>query len=290
MRLQPTKPNFKKQLIIHCDDLGMAHSINQAAFRALEEGAISSGSAMANCPWFAEVADYAREHSNLDLGLHLVLTSEWARYRWRPMAPSGSVPSLIDAQGYLWPDTATVMQRAKAAEVAIELEAQMQHALQCGFKPTHVDSHMFALLGRLDLFSTYVEFARRHGLPFFVPGKANMAPNILDSLQDQDIILTAYFTATATWLPERWFAHYAVAVGDLKPGLNEVIVHLAVDDTEMRSITGGKTAWGSAWRQRDLNVTTSQEFRALLTQAGMEIVNWLDLRELPAPRRPFKDE
>ncbi len=288
MWLEPPKLTFRKQLIIHCDDLGMAHSINQAAFKALEEGAISSGSAMANCPWFAEVADYAREHSNLDLGLHLVLTSEWPQYRWKPMAPHRSVPSLIDTQGYLWPDSATVVQRAKAAEVAIELEAQMQHALQCGFKPTHVDSHMFALLRRPDLFSTYVEFARRHRLPFLASGKANMAPDILDLLQDEDIILNGCFTAKATWSPERWFAHYAADVANLDPGPNQIIVHLAVDDAEMRSIAGGRTAWGPAWRQRDLDVITSQEFRALLAQNDVEIISWLDLKELSAPG-PFKD-
>ena len=63
-----------KLLIIHADDIGMAHSVNQASLHALREGLVNSGSIMVPCPWFPEIAAYCREHPEVDLGLHLTLT------------------------------------------------------------------------------------------------------------------------------------------------------------------------------------------------------------------------
>src|SRR6266566_1967045 len=66
-------PPDSRLLIIHSDDLGMSHSVDVAAFEALEKGWISSASIMAPCPWFSEAAEFARHNPQLDLGLHLTL-------------------------------------------------------------------------------------------------------------------------------------------------------------------------------------------------------------------------
>jgi len=69
-----------KLLIIHADDLGVAHSENMASISGLEESPVNSGSIMVPCPWFPEIAAYARKNKTADLGLHLTLNSEWERY------------------------------------------------------------------------------------------------------------------------------------------------------------------------------------------------------------------
>jgi chitin disaccharide deacetylase len=94
-------PADAKLLIIHGDDLGVAHSVNAASLAALDRGTLSSASIMMNTPWVTEVAAYARAHPEHDLGLHLVLTSEWQSYRWGPVASAGEVRSLFDSTGTL---------------------------------------------------------------------------------------------------------------------------------------------------------------------------------------------
>ena len=88
-------------LILHADDLGMSHSINRASFEALDQGVVTSASAMVTCPWFAEAACFARQRTGLDFGVHITLTSEWPDYQWRPILGSREVSSLVDADGYL---------------------------------------------------------------------------------------------------------------------------------------------------------------------------------------------
>ena len=77
-------PPGTKLIIVHADDLGETHSVNAAAVKALQGGTVNSASLMVPCPWFPEIADYAKAHPDIDFGLHLTLTSERVYYRWVP--------------------------------------------------------------------------------------------------------------------------------------------------------------------------------------------------------------
>src|ERR1700751_1050437 len=114
-------PRGSKLLIIHADDLAVAHSEDAASFDALDRGAATSASIMIPCPWLTEVAEYAKAHPDADLGLHLTLTSEWKTYRWGPVESKDKVPSLLDPTGYLWPDTPAAVQNLKADEAEREI-------------------------------------------------------------------------------------------------------------------------------------------------------------------------
>src|SRR4026207_2293364 len=93
-------PRDAKLLIVHADDLGMAHSVNAATIKAFETGLVNSGSIMVPCPWLSEIAAFARANPQADLGLHLTLTSEWTSFRWGPVVPKDRVKSLLDKDGF----------------------------------------------------------------------------------------------------------------------------------------------------------------------------------------------
>ena len=101
-----------KLLIIHADDLGVAHSENIGSFLAMKIGMVNSASIMMPCPWVAEVAAYAKKNPQADLGLHLTLTSEWKYMKWGPVASLDQVPSLVDSLGFFYDNCLEFGQKA----------------------------------------------------------------------------------------------------------------------------------------------------------------------------------
>src|SRR5579859_2608955 len=171
-------PADAKLVILHADDLGVAHSVDMASFTALGQKAVSSASVMVPCPWLTEVAAYAKAHPDADLGLYLTLTSEWNTYRWGPVAPKDKVPSLLDSDGYLWPDNEPATKNIKAEDAEREIRAQIEKAMSMGIHPTHVDSHMGEFFDRPDLFAVYLKVAHEYKLPFL----AALMPNTSKAL------------------------------------------------------------------------------------------------------------
>jgi chitin disaccharide deacetylase len=257
-------PRDAKLLILHADDLAVAHSEDTASFDALDKNAITSASVMIPCPWLNEVATYAKSHPDADLGLHLTLTSEWKTYRWGPVESKDKVPSLLDPSGYLWQDTPLAAGALKADEAEGEIRAQVERAIAMGIHPTHLDSHMGALFSRPDLFAVYVKVAREYKLPF-LPFIASSAPSDLSSvLSKNDALVDSVVIAGPTLQAGDWKTFYANAIRNLKPGVTEIIVHLGYDDAELQAVTVDHPDYGAAWRQRDYDVVTSPEFKKLL--------------------------
>jgi hypothetical protein len=271
-------PADAKLVILHADDLGVAHSVNAASFDALDKGAISSASIMMPTPWVTEVANYARSHPNADLGLHLTITSEWLTYRWGSVESKDKVPSLLDSTGTFPSEVAPVAARAIPAEVERELRAQVERALALGIRPTHLDSHMGALFATPELIATYVKVAHDYRLPFLAMKGGSFPPPM--PLSPKDIALDTVIIAGPDVPRDQWKAFYLNAIANLKPGLTEIIVHLGHDDAELQAVTVEHEPYGSAWRQRDSEVVTSAEFRKALQDHKVTLVTWRDLGKL----------
>jgi predicted glycoside hydrolase/deacetylase ChbG (UPF0249 family) len=274
-------PPEAKLLLLHADDLGVAHSVNAASIRAFETGGISSASLMVPCPWLPEIAAYARQHPEADLGLHLTLTSEWKHYRWDAVLPADQVPSLLDSLGYLPASTEEVARGARPAEVEAELRAQVERALALGIRPTHLDSHMGALFTTPALFEAYLRVGRAYGLPLLLPREQLAgAPALLALLTPDDLVIDRIAMASPEVSVAGWAAYYSRILETLPPGVTELIVHLAYDDAEMQAVMADHPDYGAAWRQRDFDFVTSDTFRRLLAEHDVTLITWREIGAL----------
>jgi predicted glycoside hydrolase/deacetylase ChbG (UPF0249 family) len=273
-------PVDSKLLIVHADDLAIAHSEDAASFDALEKNAVTSASIIVPGPWLTEVAAYASAHPDADLGLHLALTSEWKTYRWGSVESKDKVPSLFDPSGYLWPETLPALHNVKPEEAEREIRAQVERAMALGIHPTHLDSHMGVLFSSPELFAVYVKIAHEYKLPFLAVRIPNAPPQFFSLLSDKDVLVDSVVIANPTVHPNEWRDFYVNAVKNLKPGLTEIIVHLGHDDAELQAVTLDHPDFGSAWRQRDFDIMTSPEFKKALEENHVILVKWKDLKKL----------
>jgi|SRR5579872_2166485 len=279
-------PAGTKLVVIHADDLGETHAVNAAAIKALEAGAVNSGSMMVPCPWFPEIADYAKSHPDADLGLHLTLTAERVYYRWGPAAPTDKVPSLVDRNGYFHHDWEE-HQQINPRDVETELRAQIDRALAMGVHPTHLDSHQYRLImSGKDLFLVMLRVAHDYHLPIFVTRDWFADhPYLEPSLGPDDIVLDHTVTIEPDVPAEKWADFYATALRNLKPGVTEFVIHPGFDDEELRAATRERSTWGAAWRQRDYDFFTSEQFRQILADQHIKLVTWRELARLAAAKK-----
>jgi len=271
-------PAGTKLIIIHADDLGETHAVNAAATRALDRGAVNSASMMVPCPWFPEIADFAKSHPDADLGLHLTLTSERVYYRWGPVAPGDQVPTLIDENGYLrhdWDDHP----RIDPKQVEIELHAQVERALRMGVHPTHLDSHQYRLImNGKELFDAMLRVAHGYKLPVFVTRDwFAQYPYLASSIGPDDVVLDHTVTIDPDVPAQKWVDFYLTALKNLQPGVTEFVIHPGFDDEELRAATHERPTWGAAWRQRDYDFFTSEEFRQALQRENIKLITWREL-------------
>jgi predicted glycoside hydrolase/deacetylase ChbG (UPF0249 family) len=270
-----------KLLIVHADDLGMAHSVNAATIKAFESGLVNSGSIMVPCPWLPEIAAYARANTQADLGLHLTLTSEWTSFRWGPVMPKDRVSSLLDKDGYFYLTETEAASHANPKEVELEITAQIERARALGIQPTHLDSHMGTLYQNKELFEVFLRVARQNKLPVRIAKTWFARTDFLPAtLKPEDVYIDRILDINQTIAAKDWSKFYSDAIKNLQPGVTEIVIHLAYDDAEMRGATFNHPDWGAAWRQRDFDYFTSDTFRKLLQENQIKLITWRELGKL----------
>ncbi len=136
-------------LIVRGDDIGSSHSANKACIDSYMNGIMQTVEVMVPCPWFEEAAKMLLENPGLDVGIHLVLTSEWENYKWRPIS---CAPSLTDDDGYFYPmiwqqeemPAGTALRQAdwKIEEIEQEWRAQIELAKKKIPRVSHLTCHM----------------------------------------------------------------------------------------------------------------------------------------------------
>jgi predicted glycoside hydrolase/deacetylase ChbG (UPF0249 family) len=131
----------KRFLVVTADDYGIGPATSEGILHLAGQGLVTSAVLLVNSP-FAEagVRAWRRAGEPMELGWHPCLTLD------RPLAAVEQVPTLVDADGRFRPLGGLIRQlwlgRVRAAEVAIELRAQLERfRALLGHPPTVVNSH-----------------------------------------------------------------------------------------------------------------------------------------------------
>ncbi len=278
-------PAGKKVIILHADDSGMCPEANEAVKSLLSNHYIQSTSMMAPCPAFEDIAAWYKEHPEMDMGMHLTLTSEWKTYRWGPVADPKTVPGLVDPDGKLWHEVPGVVQHASPEEVKTEITAQIEKALALGIKPSHLDTHMGTLYGTPQFAKVYFEVAMKYQIPAMV---LEMTPAVVRHFKEQGYPITDelisdagkytmpkldyFFSAPKGKTYQNKKENFINLVKSLPPGLTEIIFHPSVENNNLKSIT-------NSWQQRvwEAQMFADPEMIAFFKDQGIIFTNWKEI-------------
>jgi hypothetical protein len=275
-------PRDAKLLIIHADDMGMSQSVNAATIKAFESRGITSASIMVPCPWANDVLAYSRDNPGLDVGIHLTMTAEWNYYKWDGLTPSDQIRSLLDKNGYFYSSVEELGRTARGDEAEKEMKAQIDRVLSMGVKPTHIDTHMGSVLANPELTGAYLKLSEEYKLPVLFPRQylSMLPPEAGKMMGSKLFILDNLFMVEPPMVGAKWIDAYKKAIEGIKPGLNQIIVHVGIDNDELKAITKGHPDYNSAWRQKDLDLVTSKAFIDLIKKNNIILIGWKQVRDV----------
>jgi hypothetical protein len=279
-------PAGKKVIMLHADDAGMCEEANIATKDLLISGHIQSAAAMPPCPEFEDMIEWAKAHPEIDIGLHLTLTSEWKTYRWPTVSPVEEVPGLIDDEGMLWRSVREVVENASPEEVAKEVRAQIEKSIALGYRPDHIDTHMGTLYGHPEFARAYLDIAMEYGIPanaidmsdslvveYFREAGYPITDEMIKYLEDYTLPKVDNFTSApnAKTYEEKVQA-FKDLIKSLRPGLTEIIFHPSVPSENLKSITG-------SWQQRnwEAEMFADPDLKQFFEDEGIIFTNWKEI-------------
>lgn len=263
-------------VIVHADDVGCHRDQTDGALEAMEVGMCKTGSVMVPCLDFERLVSLWQQNPELDLGIHLTLTSEWGtHYGWRPVLPESVVPSLYNPDGIMWQTEGELEAHMNVTEALMEIEAQILRVLEADLKPTHIDDHMgcywlhpnladgvMQLAKEYSLCMNPVDMAKMRRMGYVFPDSFwQFASNMIGEKRNPSIRKKVY----NDWLR------------NLGPGVHQVMTHIAWMTEDYAS-----KVRGAHFRYGDYVYWTSPETQALAEELGITFVGYQELQELQA--------
>jgi predicted glycoside hydrolase/deacetylase ChbG (UPF0249 family) len=254
-------------LIVTCDDLGSSASANRATMAALDHGVATAASLMVPCP---AAHDAALAALGRPIGIHLTLTSEYPRHRWRSLTRGRS---LEDADGYCHAGRDAAVARIDPEQARAECHAQIETALHWGLDVTHIDTHMDVLLGRDDLCALYLELAETYRLPLRLYSEGERSQRARAAAQTRDLLCAD--RVVYPW-PRPSRDVFLEEIPRLSPGVTEIFLHPAAEGNELR----GYDPAHADIRSHDAECLVDPAVARLLRDHDVITVSQRDLRAL----------
>lgn len=257
------------QLIVRGDDMGFSHAGNVAIQTCYESGIETTIEVLVPSPWFPEAVSMLRNMPDVDVGIHLTLTSEWDNIKWRPLS---NCPSLVTVDGYFYPfmtpnrnypGQSLLEHVIKIEDVEREFRAQIELAIRHIPQISHVSAHMGCYNARKDLTELVARLAKEY--------------NIDINPETYGVIQFGYGAPVEKW--EERKAAFIAGLRGLKSGQRYLFVdHPGMDSPELRAIHHIGYENVADDRQDVTELWTDPEVRDVIVQLGIKLIDYRDLK------------
>jgi len=232
---------------------------------------MTSVEVMVPCAWFPEAVKMLNENPGLDVGVHVVLTSEWENVKWRPLTKA---PSLTDADGYFYPTIwrrkdappGTALREAewKMGEIEKEMRAQIEMAVRKIPQVSHLSCHMGCSSWDAEVKALWAKLAKQYKLDI--------------STSDYGVRrFPGYKKVKST---KGRIEKFIKALEALKPGAYLFVEHPGLDTAEMRAI-GHEGYYGVAEdREAVTAIFTSDKVRKSIEKLEINLISYADLKKM----------
>lgn len=257
------------RLLVRADDMGAAQAVNEGCLRSCTDGIARSVEVIVPGPWYPQAVRMLKDKPDIDVGLHLCLTSEWEEVKWKPLTAS---PSLVDARGHFFPmtrqrkdfpaGTGFLDAGPKAEEVERELRAQIETIKRDLPRVSHLTAHMGTAVSTPEFRAIVEKLAVEYGLAY--EGKG-LKP------------LRGFGGAKKSG--EQKEADLAAALQKLEAGTWLLVEHPAIDTPESRSL--GHIGYTNVAEDRAgvLRAFTSPQVKEVVKSRGIRLISYADLKK-----------
>ena len=261
------------RLLVRGDDMGSFASANQACIDACTKGIVRSIEVMVPGAWFPEAVKSVNENPSIDVGVHLVLTSEWTNCKWRPLT---CARSLTDEFGFfyplIWPrkDMPNCsLQEAKwdIDEIEAQFRAQIETAKKCIRNLTHVSTHMGCAEWNDAVKVLLQNLAEEYGLYWQPDSPWENFPKM---------------NADNTDSPEKRIEAFIEALDKLEPGKIYIFVeHPAYNTPEMHTVR--LSGYENVAEDRDavIKMFTNEQVKNVIKAKSIKLVSYADVIGVP---------
>lgn len=262
-KLSIAKEKIEINLLIRNDDMGSFHDANIACLNSAVNGIAKSIEVMVPCAWFPEAVEMLNANHSVDVGLHLVLTSEWETIKWRPLTEA---PSLVDRNGYFFPfiwkfGTDTVDRFLNEADWKLEeIEKELRAQIELGLKLLPQTSHLSAHMGFTSLSPEVKILVEKLAREYKLNTEADIEVKRFQGWENAST-------------REEKINQFIQNIKDLTAGNYMFVEHPGIDGREMQAVKGTI----AIDRQHVTDVFTSEEVKNAIRENGINMVSYSDL-------------
>jgi len=284
-----------RRVIVNGDDFGLHSQINRAIREAHCQGVLTSASILAGGPAFAEAAAIAREHPDLEVGVHLALTQLPACSAAGIAAGRGEGRLPDSLLAVLW---RVVGGGLSEQRIEAEFRAQIERVRAAGLRITHLDGHQH--LHVLPSCARVVaRLARQYGISAVrLPREPIHRPVGVGLARAGSRLLQGFALRLACWWAARIFRHHELSFPDrffgfanggcmehqitsclalAGHGITEIACHPGQSSAELDRVL----KWGYHWED-ELASLCRPACRTTLASVGARLGSWSDCQPRPA--------